>query len=152
MTVIERDALPPLGEPRKGVPQGKHAHVLLSHGRDVSLGLGDAVAVGRRDAVTLGVQVDATTSATVVPCGPPEMFERFSRVWCWCSVPTNTEIATAAAFMRTACSAVRIRPSLSISGSRIELPPEALSTMPTPRSRGLMLAVKTPGLSISESM
>ncbi len=35
VTIIERDALPPPGEPRKGVPQGRHAHVLLAHGRDV---------------------------------------------------------------------------------------------------------------------
>jgi len=33
--IIERDVLPPPGEPRKGVPQGRHAHVLLAHGRDV---------------------------------------------------------------------------------------------------------------------
>jgi 2-polyprenyl-6-methoxyphenol hydroxylase-like FAD-dependent oxidoreductase len=35
VTIIERDVLPPPGEPRKGVPQGRHAHVLLAHGRDV---------------------------------------------------------------------------------------------------------------------
>ena len=35
VTVIERDVFPPAGTPRKGVPQGKHAHVLLAHGRDV---------------------------------------------------------------------------------------------------------------------
>ena len=35
VTIIERDVLPPPGEPRKGVPQGHHAHVLLAHGRDV---------------------------------------------------------------------------------------------------------------------
>ena len=35
VTIIERDVLPPPGQPRKGVPQGRHAHVLLAHGRDV---------------------------------------------------------------------------------------------------------------------
>jgi 2-polyprenyl-6-methoxyphenol hydroxylase-like FAD-dependent oxidoreductase len=35
VTVIERDILPPVGEPRKSVPQGLHAHVLLSRGRDL---------------------------------------------------------------------------------------------------------------------
>jgi 2-polyprenyl-6-methoxyphenol hydroxylase-like FAD-dependent oxidoreductase len=35
VTVIERDILPPVGEPRKGVPQGRHAHVLLSRGCDL---------------------------------------------------------------------------------------------------------------------
>jgi 2-polyprenyl-6-methoxyphenol hydroxylase-like FAD-dependent oxidoreductase len=35
VTVIERDTLPEPGQPRKGVPQGKHAHVLLSRGRDL---------------------------------------------------------------------------------------------------------------------
>ena len=33
--VVERDVLPPVGEPRKGVPQGRHVHVLLSRGRDL---------------------------------------------------------------------------------------------------------------------
>lgn len=35
VVVIERDVMPPLGEPRKGVPQGKHAHVLLARGREL---------------------------------------------------------------------------------------------------------------------
>ena len=33
--VVERDVLPPAGEPRKGVPQGRHLHVLLSRGREL---------------------------------------------------------------------------------------------------------------------
>ena len=33
--VVERDILPPAGEPRKGVPQGRHAHVLLARGREL---------------------------------------------------------------------------------------------------------------------
>jgi 2-polyprenyl-6-methoxyphenol hydroxylase-like FAD-dependent oxidoreductase len=32
VTVIERDALPPDGRPRTGVPQGRHGHVLLPSG------------------------------------------------------------------------------------------------------------------------
>lgn len=32
VTVVERDGMPPQGMPRKGVPQGRHAHVLLAHG------------------------------------------------------------------------------------------------------------------------
>lgn len=32
VTVLERDALPAEAEPRKGVPQGRHAHVLLASG------------------------------------------------------------------------------------------------------------------------
>ena len=32
VTIVERDALPPLGEPRDGVPQGRHAHLLLPAG------------------------------------------------------------------------------------------------------------------------
>ena len=32
VTIVERDILPPPGEPRKGVPQGRHAHVLLARG------------------------------------------------------------------------------------------------------------------------
>lgn len=35
VTVLERDALPPPGTPRKGVPQGNHLHVLLARGRDL---------------------------------------------------------------------------------------------------------------------
>lgn len=32
VTVLERDTFPPVGEHRKGVPQGKHTHVLLARG------------------------------------------------------------------------------------------------------------------------
>jgi 2-polyprenyl-6-methoxyphenol hydroxylase-like FAD-dependent oxidoreductase len=35
VTVVERDALPDVHEPRKGVPQGRHAHGLLARGREV---------------------------------------------------------------------------------------------------------------------
>ena len=35
MTVLERDTLPETHEPRKGVPQGRHAHGLLARGREV---------------------------------------------------------------------------------------------------------------------
>lgn len=33
VTVLERDVLPDGDEPRKGVPQGRHAHGLLAGGR-----------------------------------------------------------------------------------------------------------------------
>ena len=33
--VVERDGLSPAGQPRKGAPQGRHAHVLLAHGREL---------------------------------------------------------------------------------------------------------------------
>jgi 2-polyprenyl-6-methoxyphenol hydroxylase-like FAD-dependent oxidoreductase len=32
VTVLERDVLPPAGEQRKGVPQGRHTHLLLARG------------------------------------------------------------------------------------------------------------------------
>lgn len=35
VTVVERDDLPNMHEPRKGVPQGRHAHGLLARGREV---------------------------------------------------------------------------------------------------------------------
>src|SRR5215467_3675498 len=35
VTLLERDAFPASDIPRKGVPQGRHAHGLLSRGRDV---------------------------------------------------------------------------------------------------------------------
>jgi 2-polyprenyl-6-methoxyphenol hydroxylase-like FAD-dependent oxidoreductase len=35
VTVLERDTLPQAHEPRKGVPQGRHAHGLLARGREV---------------------------------------------------------------------------------------------------------------------
>jgi flavin-dependent dehydrogenase len=35
VTVLERDAFPISDVPRKGVPQGRHAHGLLARGRDV---------------------------------------------------------------------------------------------------------------------
>ncbi|WUI01743.1 hypothetical protein OHR68_07970 [Spirillospora sp. NBC_00431] len=35
MTIIERDALPEPGAPRKGVPQGRHAHMLMPRGQQI---------------------------------------------------------------------------------------------------------------------
>lgn len=35
VTIVERDTLPPMGEHRKGVPQGRHTHGLLPSGREV---------------------------------------------------------------------------------------------------------------------
>ena len=35
VTVLERDVLPNANEPRKGVPQGRHAHGLLARGREI---------------------------------------------------------------------------------------------------------------------
>ena len=35
VTVLERDAFPAADIPRKGVPQGRHAHGLLARGRNV---------------------------------------------------------------------------------------------------------------------
>jgi 2-polyprenyl-6-methoxyphenol hydroxylase-like FAD-dependent oxidoreductase len=35
VTVLERDVLPETDEPRKGVPQGRHAHGLLARGREI---------------------------------------------------------------------------------------------------------------------
>lgn len=35
VTIVERDALPPMGQQRKGVPQGRHTHALLPSGRDI---------------------------------------------------------------------------------------------------------------------
>ena len=35
VTVLERDAFPRSDIPRKGVPQGRHAHGLLARGRNV---------------------------------------------------------------------------------------------------------------------
>jgi len=35
VTLIERDVLPSNSEPRKGVPQGRHAHVLLVRGQGI---------------------------------------------------------------------------------------------------------------------
>jgi 2-polyprenyl-6-methoxyphenol hydroxylase-like FAD-dependent oxidoreductase len=35
VTIIERDALPDSAEPRKGVPQGRHAHALLVRGHQI---------------------------------------------------------------------------------------------------------------------
>ncbi len=35
VTLLERDTFPAPGENRKGVPQGKHTHVLLERGRDI---------------------------------------------------------------------------------------------------------------------
>ncbi len=39
VTLIERDALPPVGENRKGVPQGRHTHALLLRGGQILEGM-----------------------------------------------------------------------------------------------------------------
>ncbi len=39
VTIIERDAFPPMGENRKGVPQGRHTHALLLQGTEILEGL-----------------------------------------------------------------------------------------------------------------
>ncbi|GIW52794.1 MAG: FAD-binding monooxygenase [Gemmatimonadales bacterium] len=39
VTLIERDAFPPIGENRKGVPQGQHLHVLLLRGSEILEGM-----------------------------------------------------------------------------------------------------------------
>lgn len=39
VTIIERDALPPIGENRKGVPQGRQTHALLLRGAEILEGL-----------------------------------------------------------------------------------------------------------------
>ncbi len=39
VTLIERDAFPPIGEHRKGVPQGRHVHVLHLRGAEILEGL-----------------------------------------------------------------------------------------------------------------
>ncbi len=51
VTLIERDAFPPIGEHRKGVPQGRHVHVLHLRGAEILEGffpglIGDLVAQG----------------------------------------------------------------------------------------------------------
>src|SRR5205809_2867781 len=35
VTLVERDTFPAPGEPRRGVPQGRHTHGLLASGRQV---------------------------------------------------------------------------------------------------------------------
>ncbi len=35
VTLVERDVFPAAGEPRRGVPQGRHTHALLASGRNV---------------------------------------------------------------------------------------------------------------------
>src|SRR4051812_24739320 len=50
VTIVDRDALPDGAEPRKGVPQGRHAHGLLAAGenviRDVFPGLMEELVAG----------------------------------------------------------------------------------------------------------
>jgi 2-polyprenyl-6-methoxyphenol hydroxylase-like FAD-dependent oxidoreductase len=38
VTIIERDSFPPMPQPRKGVPQARHPHLLLAHGGEVMEG------------------------------------------------------------------------------------------------------------------
>ncbi len=62
VTLLERDTFPPAGGNRKGVPQGKHTHVLLERGRDIMEQFlpGLTAELTRRGAVTI-----ADTSANV---------------------------------------------------------------------------------------
>jgi 2-polyprenyl-6-methoxyphenol hydroxylase-like FAD-dependent oxidoreductase len=39
VTVVERDTLPPAGEGRRGVPQGRHTHLLMPRGMEVVEGM-----------------------------------------------------------------------------------------------------------------
>jgi 2-polyprenyl-6-methoxyphenol hydroxylase-like FAD-dependent oxidoreductase len=39
VTLVERDAFPPMGENRKGVPQGRHSHALLRRGAEILEGM-----------------------------------------------------------------------------------------------------------------
>lgn len=57
VTLLERDLLPDVGEQRRGVPQGRHAHGLLGRGREVLEELfpgltADLVALGARSGDT----------------------------------------------------------------------------------------------------
>ncbi|MCC9078551.1 hypothetical protein FKZ61_020835 [Litorilinea aerophila] len=49
VTLIERDAFPPIGENRKGVPQGRHTHALLLRGAEVLEGLFPGLAADLMD-------------------------------------------------------------------------------------------------------
>jgi 2-polyprenyl-6-methoxyphenol hydroxylase-like FAD-dependent oxidoreductase len=72
VTIVERDPLPATGENRRGVPQGRHAHVLLAGGAKILDELfpgllGDLVvggAVVTRDLAELRSPLAATLSAS----------------------------------------------------------------------------------------
>jgi 2-polyprenyl-6-methoxyphenol hydroxylase-like FAD-dependent oxidoreductase len=60
VTLLERDAFPVADIPRKGVPQGRHAHGLLARGRDVI----EAFFPGWTDEVVASGGVRATSPMT----------------------------------------------------------------------------------------
>jgi len=84
VTVLERDAFPASDVPRKGVPQGRHAHGLLARGREVIEeffpGWTDEVvaAGGRRGQVAWmghGVALEAESSDLIGPLAPRPVLE-----------------------------------------------------------------------------
>lgn len=54
VTLIERDGFPPIGEHRKGVPQGKHVHVLHLRGSEILEGIFPGLSA---DLIALGAQL-----------------------------------------------------------------------------------------------
>jgi len=67
--VFERDTLPNAREPRKGVPQGRHAHGLLARGREVLDELfpklsEEAVSQGQFTATSSTKSCGSTTAST----------------------------------------------------------------------------------------
>lgn len=54
VTLIDRDAFPPMGEHRKGMPQGRHTHALLLRGSEILEGLFPGLTA---DLIALGVPV-----------------------------------------------------------------------------------------------
>ncbi|MGW1070577.1 FAD-dependent oxidoreductase [Streptomyces aureus] len=74
--VLERDALPVGPEPRKGVPQSRHAHCLLPSGRDAIESLIPGAGIGARLAAA-GARVTSVTS--LLTLGVEGWFRRWGR-------------------------------------------------------------------------
>ncbi|MFC4469236.1 NAD(P)/FAD-dependent oxidoreductase [Streptomyces xiangluensis] len=75
VTVLERDTLPGGPEPRKGLPQGHHAHILLPSGRDAIERLIPGVNI--RERLRAAGANEASLTSGIVTLGPEGWYRRW---------------------------------------------------------------------------
>ncbi|MFI9650637.1 NAD(P)/FAD-dependent oxidoreductase [Streptomyces sp. NPDC052040] len=75
VTLIERDALPDEAAPRRGLPQGRHAHILLTSGLDAIEALLPGLKLRQRVLAAGGREISMTSGAVML--GPEGWFRRW---------------------------------------------------------------------------
>ncbi|WP_393072255.1 FAD-dependent oxidoreductase [Streptomyces sp. LN704] len=76
VTVLERDTLADVPQPRKGLPQGHHAHVLLPSGRDAIDALIPGVSIRKR---LLAAGAHEASLTSLITLGSEGWFRRWGR-------------------------------------------------------------------------